>query len=268
MLGRHATRCFPRVAGIAVFAVHTTGQTRLVQFRKTTEMNTAINSGKKAADKWVTKSTADYAAKTDTAVAAGVLASDGTSRSMAARTTAATNRATEMMAWSDAQVSRISDFNTARRRRYASFSMRYGWTFLVVYIVVYFFFLGTIWLILRWGLIDMLSFFEATYCLMSGHIDRPAFFETLEEWGDWTNLGFAFLLNEALDVVRVPMTIALWWTFRRGLIRAKTNTVFRWNSTEYDVELRRVQRSCDEAGRRAVQELEQKELQKKAASSK
>ena len=244
-------------------------QRRLVQFRKTSEMNTALNKGRNSAEKWVTKSTADYAAKTEDAIDAGVIGGDAQrKREVKARKVAADRHAQELQAWQESQVARIEDFQSARRRRYATFTTRYGWTFILVYVIVYLAVLGCLWVILRSGVIDMMSLFEATYCFISGHVDRPGFFEKLEEWGEYTNLGFAFMINEMLDVVRVPLTLAFWWMFRKALIRAKTNTVFRWNSVEYDIELRRVQRACDDAGRKAEDALRKKELEKAGASKK
>jgi hypothetical protein len=244
-------------------------QRRFSQFRKTSEMNIALNSGRKTAEKWVTKSTADYAAKTDVAIEAGVVGGDAMrKREVKARKVAADRRSQELQAWQESQVSRIEEFQAARRRRYATFTARFGWTLIIVYVIVYVGMLVFMWSLLRSGAIDMMSIFEATYCFISGHVDRPSFFEKLEEWGDYTNLGFAFMLNELLDVVRVPVTLALWWMFRKGLIRMKTNTVFRWNSVEYDIELRRVQRSCEDAGRKAEQALRKKELDKIQAAKK
>jgi hypothetical protein len=244
-------------------------QRRAVQFRKTSDMNTALNSGRKSAEKWVTKSTADYAAKTDDAIEAGVVGGDAQrKREVKARKVAADRRAQELQAWQESQVGRMEDFQAARRRRYASFSLRFGWTFILVYVVVYVAMLGFLWALLRSGAIDMLSIFEATYCFISGHLDRPSFFERLEEWGDYTNLGFAFMLNELMDVIRVPVALGLWWMFRRALIRMKTNSVFRWNSVEYDIELRRVQRACDEAGRKAEDAMRKKELEKSLGNKK
>jgi hypothetical protein len=241
---------------------------RWVQFRKTSEMNNALNSGKASTQKWVTKSTADYAAKTELALEAGVIGgSVERKRNAKARQIAVDRKNEELQAWSESQVARMAEFQAGRRRRYASHSARYGWTFLLVYIILYVVMLGVIWLILRLGLLDMLSFFEFVYCLLSGHLDRPQFFERLEEWGDYTNLGFAFLLNEMLDIIRVPLTLAFWWMFRRALIRVKTSTVFRWNAPEYDFELRRVQRTCEEAGRKAEETMRLKELVKVQAAA-
>lgn len=219
-------------------------QSRGVQFKKTADMNAAMNTSNAAAQKWVTKSTADFAVQADAAIEAGVLTKDSDrKRTAAARKAAADKRGKELQVWADGQRLRIADFQRARQKRFGRFFARYGWTMVAVYCCMYVVGLGMCWVVVKAKLFDKLTFFEFVFSLLGGYIKRERFFGRVEAWGEYIDFGFAFCINECLDVLRVPLSFAVWWTFRKFLIRAKTKSVFRWNSPEYDVELKRVQLS-------------------------
>jgi hypothetical protein len=218
-----------------VFALAVLHARRGVQFRKTSEMNVAINTGKKEATKWVTKSTADFAKSTAAAKEAGLKPNDERSKSVAKADNAEVEqRMKDIREWTDIQTTRISTFRTGRNKRFGERFATYGAGFIVVYAIVYVAFFAVIFIAINTGYVSKFALFEMLYGVMGGMFEREDFFERVSKWENYIDFGFTFVLNELLDVVRVPISAGMYFFCRKAVTRFKPS-IFRWHSPEYGI---------------------------------
>lgn len=198
-----------------------TQHVRHTQFRKTSEQLGAINAGKDATQKWVTKTTADYAALSNKATAS-VGAAD------------ADTQVREMMKQAEDSVARVKNFRKDRVGRYKYYFGQYGRGFLITYGFFYLVCLAAIYWSCRTRRMDKVQLFEFVFSLNLGSIDREAFFERVLQWDNYIDFGFAFLLNEMLDMWRLPFCMGIFWQFRKILARHQRHdsSIFRWQAPE------------------------------------
>eukprot|EP00796_Vickermania_ingenoplastis_P008445 gene8445-5923_t len=215
-------------------------QRRPVQFEQTSQTVGAVGNRKKqaAAVKWVTKSTKDYMKEGDTAAthaASSLLAEHRSgSRSLDER-----ERATEIRDAAEARVEQeLMRFKEEKGRRWSKgigFFKRQGKSFMIVYTVAY---VGTFLLLYLGFATDFLkkeAAFEYMFFFLGRYVDKDAFYARIEAWDDKINLGFAFVINEMLELVRFPLVMFLFYQLRPLFGRSHRGmrkSMFRMNAAE------------------------------------
>jgi hypothetical protein len=217
-LPRSATPFSSANVPVPAASASTTCELRSSQFRKTSEMLTAVNKG--TTQKWITKTTGEYAAVSNKAQAnTGIADADEQVR--------------EIKRQAEENVARLKDFRKARIGRYRYFFTQYGKGFTITYAFFYLLCLAGIYYGCRLRYFDKTTAFEFIFSLNFGSVDREAFFERVLAWDAYIDFGFAFLLNELLDMWRVPFCIGVFWQLRRLLSKhQRYDSIFRWQAPE------------------------------------
>jgi hypothetical protein len=58
------------------------------------------------------------------------------------------------------------------------------------------------------------SILDYVLSFMGNYVDRAAMYSRIEAWNAWVNLGFAFVINELLEVVRFPVVVVLYYAMK------------------------------------------------------
>ncbi|KPA81090.1 hypothetical protein ABB37_04448 [Leptomonas pyrrhocoris] len=58
------------------------------------------------------------------------------------------------------------------------------------------------------------SILDCVLDCMGDYVDRGKMYARIEAWNTWANLGFAFVINELLEVVRFPVVVLLYYAMK------------------------------------------------------
>lgn len=58
------------------------------------------------------------------------------------------------------------------------------------------------------------SVLDYVLSFMGDYVDRKKMYARIEAWNTWANLGFAFVINELLEVVRFPAVVVLYYALK------------------------------------------------------
>ncbi|CUG86279.1 membrane-associated protein, putative [Bodo saltans] len=208
---------------------------RWVQFQQTSDVNKGINKGnREVATKWITKSTKDY-----TAEATRTLTANPMRDKLKAKSDSNRQNINDIVENSDKtferEIDRLQDFKQRRWRKSKDFFMRQGKAFIIMYVIAY---LGTLLLLylgFASGKVNKEYAFGTLSTLLTGFDDTDGFYKRVAAWDTYINFGFAFVLNEALEIVRLPFMMFTFYTFRPLILsmgRKATKTIFRRNAAE------------------------------------
>lgn len=207
---------------------------RCTQFQRTSEMGIAANKGdKETLTKWVIKSTREF----EPAKKAVVVKIDSSpekregTRSVLAQKEAVDQTVINAEKFAQNEIDRIWDFKRGKVRKYREFFSRHGWAYAGLYLFLYFTGLGAFWFVLHYQIVEKTAFFELVFSMTMGYVERKSFFERVDAWNDYIDFGFAFTLNEVLDVVRIPLSLMIYYTFRRVLTKWRPS-IFKMNAPE------------------------------------
>lgn len=214
---------------------------RFVQFEQTSETMLGLNANKRALhNRWVTKSTKEYISEADSKTAKGndsVFSKVREQRmeALAKRKERFREVAEETDRTFDLEMDRIRDDQSRQFRKGFNFFKRQGKAFTLLYIVAYFGTLGLLYLGFASGLLHKEAAFEFVYLLLAQYMDRDMFFQRVEAWDTYTNFGFAFVINELLEVVRFPLVMFFFYQARpylTGVNRRVKSSIFRFGAAE------------------------------------
>lgn len=217
---------------------------RQVQYSQTSQTMNAINGdrkGREAGLKWITRSTKEYMKEGD-------LKQDHAHPSLKADLRKkATNHSTldhreryrEVRGAAEGRVERelvrIRDDRGRRWKKSFSFFKRQGKAFILFYFIAYFGTLGLLYLGFASNLLKKEAAFEYLLFFLGGYIDKEWFYERVEAWDGRINFGFAFVINELLEMVRFPLVMFIFYQLR-PLIgrthRGMRKSIFRLNAAE------------------------------------
>ena len=212
-------------------------QVRNVQYQRTSELGKALNTrDEEKARQWIVKSTREFNKPTKFNAAGKAV---GTKEEVSEKAKAMANdqRRQADLAFMEAdkfmklELERIFDFKKGRVEKYKEFWQRHGIGFACIYGCLYIAGLFAFWIMLHNKIIDKHSMFEVIFTLSYGTIEREPFFRRVDQWGDYIDFGFAFTLNELLDLIRLPICLGLFWCFRRMIINYKPG-LFKLNAPE------------------------------------
>lgn len=228
----------PTSGAVGVFAVLWSGPAvsrRWVQFQQTSETNKGINKGnREQATKWITKSTKDY-----TAEATRTLTANPLRDKLKAQGDASRKNVNDILETSDKtferELDRLQDTKQRRWRKSKDFFVRQGKMFVLMYVICYVSCLMLLYLGFASGKVNKEYAFGALSMLLTGFGDTESFFKRVEAWDTYINFGFAFVINEALEIVRLPFMMFTFYTFRpliMNLGRKSRKSIFRRSAPE------------------------------------
>lgn len=204
----------------AVRLLFTGASVRLVQYQQTTETNRAVETGdKKTAMKWMTKSSREFLTENDKLRASKNPERERHKMNMAVEKRESAAHAIRSEREFHREMDMLYDSKRRRFRKTFDFFKRQGLAFFICYVFTYCACFGVFYYILANEIVSKHSIFELLFVLSNGGFDRDTFIKKLEAWDTYINFGFAFILNEMLEVVRFPLVMALFLTFRGTLTR-------------------------------------------------
>lgn len=217
---------------------------RQVQYSQTSQTMNAINGdrkGREAALKWITRSTKEYMKEGDLKqnYAHPSLKADLRKKGTNHSTLNHRERYREVRGVAEGRVERelvrIRDDRGRRWKKSFSFFKRQGRAFIFFYLVVYFGTLGVLYLGFASNILKKEAAFEYLLFFLGGYIDKEWFYERVEAWDGRINFGFAFVINEILEMVRFPLVMFVFYQLR-PLIgrthRGMRKSIFRLNAAE------------------------------------
>ncbi|KPI88144.1 hypothetical protein ABL78_2777 [Leptomonas seymouri] len=225
----------------ATSSVHLRMAKRFVQFEQTSETLRGINANKRALhNRWVTKSTREYMSEADSKATVGseaVFSKDREQRKEALEQRKERFRdvANETDRIFDLEMDRIRDEQSRQFRKSFNFFKRQGKAFTLLYLFAYFGTLGLLYIGFASGLLQKEAAFEFVYLLLAQYMDRDMFFQRVEAWDTYTNLGFAFVINELLEIFRFPLVMFFFYQARpylTGVNRRVKSSIFRFGASE------------------------------------
>lgn len=222
------------VLGVCVLGGSSTAR-RWVQFQHTSEVNTSINKGnREGATKWITKSTKDYAAE-----ATRTLTANPMRDKLKAKGDSNKRAVDEIVENSDKifekEMDRLQDFKQRRWRKSKDFFKRQGKAFVLMYIVAYLGCLSLLYVGFASGYVNKEYAYGSVALLLTGFVDHEGFFKRVEAWDTYVNFGFAFVINEALEIVRLPFMMFTFYTFRPFIVsigRKTRRSIFKRSAAE------------------------------------
>lgn len=208
---------------------------RAVQFQQTSETIRGVQKGEKElAQKWITKSTKDYVQE-----ATRTLASNPVKDRMRATLKEKKDFVNEVQESGekkfDIEMSRLQDTKQRRWRKTSEFFKRQGIAFTGLYFVAYFGTLLIFYVAFATGALSKELAFGATTLLLQGWVTHDEFYTRVEAWDTYINFGFAFVINEAIEIIRFPLIMFTFYTFRpllMGMFGRTKKTIFRRSAPE------------------------------------
>lgn len=213
---------------------------RGVQFEQTSEVIGGINrKNKQQAAKWVAKSTRDYMEEADRKMKGNASVTHIGRERLKERSLARRERINEAAEEGEAkfqlEMDRIRDDNSRRWKKGFNFFKRQGKAFFVLYLSVYAATFTLLYMGFASGVIKKEASFEFVLLLFGTYIDRDKFYKRIEAWDSYINVGFAFVINELLEILRLPFVMLLFYQCRpllTGVNQRVKKSIFRWNAAE------------------------------------
>lgn len=215
---------------------------RFVQFEQSSETVGGFNNRKKRAQtaKWITKSTKDYMSEIDRSgsIAADSLVSSRREQ-LRGRLVEEKDRGSmvkeEARQYYELEMARIQYDNARRARKGWNFFKRQGKGFLLLYVGAYCTMLALLYLGFASGVVKKEIAFEFLLMFLNRYINRELFYQRVEAWDTYINFGFAFVINEMLEVIRLPFVMVTFFFLRRqltGVNRLVKGSLFRTHAPE------------------------------------
>lgn len=216
-------------------------QVRSIQYTQTSQTMGALRDRKKTKEavKWITKSTKDFMKESDTrkSHAAPSLLKD--TKPEGSPSLERRERYKEIQEQAESKLEnelvRMRDDTNRRWKKGYTFFKRQGKAFTIMYMIAYF---GTFLLLYVGFATNFLkkeAAFEFMFVLLGKYIERDWFYERIEAWDNKINLGFAFVINEMLELIRFPLVIFVFYQLRPFIGRSHRGmrkSIFRMNAAE------------------------------------
>lgn len=201
---------------------------RFGQYEMTSHMQHGINKRNKSlATRWVVKSTKDFMSEADSKLTTTgldnttVFARDREERQVRlrdkrARATQLNEEAYELF---ENEMARVHYDQDRRWRKGINFVLRQGRMFVLVYLSCYFGSLLVLYLLFSYKVVPKEGTIEYLSILLRLFIDREAFFARVAAWDSYVDLGFAFVVNEVLELIRFPLVFFVFAVLRKNMSR-------------------------------------------------
>ena len=217
-------------------STHLVAAARGVQFQQTSDTLSGINKNKRElATKWITKSTQDYAAEATRALTANPMRDK-----LKAQGDEKKKFVSEVVENSDKvferEMDRLQDYKQRKWRKSRDFFKRQGIVFTMMYMAVYLLCLGGLYLGFATGKVSKEQAYGVVSILLAGFMEHDEFYRRVEAWDTYVNFGFAFVLNEAVEVLRLPFMMFTFYTFRPFLVsmgRKTRKSIFKRSAAEH-----------------------------------
>ncbi|CCW60885.1 unnamed protein product [Phytomonas sp. EM1] len=214
--------------------------TRDVQYVHSSETLSGINKRKRNLNtKWVTKSTKEYMQEVDGKVhsASSILTTRWDKQNdVSAQRKAQLKKIREESARAfQNELDRIDEDNSRRWRKGYNFFKRQGWPFVILYLSAYFVTWFALYIGFATGFLKKEAAFDYMFLLIGSYVSRDLFYQRIEAWDSYVNVGFAFVINEMLEIFRFTLVLAMFLEFRRFFTGAKKNikpSIFRMGAAE------------------------------------
>eukprot|EP00164_Ancoracysta_twista_P005201 GFYU01007109.1.p1 GENE.GFYU01007109.1~~GFYU01007109.1.p1 ORF type:complete len:176 (-),score=36.30 GFYU01007109.1:41-568(-) len=118
----------------------------------------------------------------------------------------------------ETEITKLTDFKQRRFRKSFDFFKRQGFAFFVVYVATYVGALAALYIFFASDLISKSAVYEIIVGT-TGMLDREEFLNRVEAWDTYINFGFAFVLNEMLEVFRLPLVMITFFTFKPAFMK-------------------------------------------------
>ncbi|EAN96355.1 hypothetical protein TcYC6_0072420 [Trypanosoma cruzi] len=231
---------FHRVASIASSCCSHSGTiffaVRCVQYEQTSATLRGINKKKRAISApWITKSTKDYMSEADAKATAINPIKEKLLQNSKERKERFVRIAEETDRVFDSEMDRMRDYNVRRWRKGINFFKAQGLGFTLLYIFAYLGCLVALYVGFATGILKKETAYEFMFFFLGGYVDKEWFYMRVEAWGKYVDFGFAFVINEMLELFRFPFMIYTFYTFRpylTGVNRRVKASIFRWNAAE------------------------------------
>ncbi|EPY25378.1 hypothetical protein AGDE_11829 [Angomonas deanei] len=133
----------------------------------------------------------------------------------------------------EAELDRIRDDNTSRWRKSTNFFKRQGKGFLFCYLAMYVGMFSGLYFLFSSGYVRKDAAFEFVTYLFTGMIDKEKLLKRIESYDTYIDFGFAFVINEFLEFVRLPLCFFIMVTLRPLLVRKHVRpSIFRGTAAE------------------------------------
>jgi hypothetical protein len=187
------------------------GATRSVQFQHTSESN--LGAAKKNASqlsKWHTKSTREFMSEGERHSEILIDESGRSEKAAKFQKSVEKLRREELKAleMTRADLQRISLYSKGRTRKMIEFFKYQGTAFTIAYVVVYVTMLGMLYVAFATGLFPKSYAFDFVFSVFNYH-DRDRFYERIEAWDTYVNMGFAVVVNELAEFIRLPVFLIM-----------------------------------------------------------
>lgn len=217
---------------------------RWVQYTQTSQTMNTLNGDRRVREtgvKWVTRSTKEYMKEGDLNQDHVPLSLQADLRNKGKKRSTLEHRERyrEVRGSAEARVEqelvRIRDEKGLRWKKSFSFFKRQGKAFVFFYIIAYAGTLSLLYLGFASGVLKKEAAFEYLLFFLGHYIDREWFYERVEAWEGKINFGFAFVINEFLEMLRFPLVMFVFYQLR-PLIgrthRGMRKSIFRMNAAE------------------------------------
>lgn len=232
------TAAFPSSPCVGTTA--TTVAMRYVQFEQTSETLRGINTKKKATTtKWVTRSTKDYMEEADSQQCGSASVVEQRREDFRAASAARKKRMQHVAKEADnrfeTEMGRIADDQSRRWKKGINFFKRQGKAFTLLYIGTYALMWSLLYVGFATGVLKKDAAIDYTLLVIGTYIDRESFYDRVASFDTYVNAGFAFVINELLEFIRLPLLMGLFFTCRPFFLGVNTRvrgTIFRRSAAE------------------------------------
>lgn len=209
---------------------------RFVQFEQTSQTIGGINKkDRAAATRWITKSTKDYMAEAARVTTANPmkdkLKAVGDDKKQFVQEVQ--DNADKVF---DLELNRLQDYKQRKWKKSRDFFKRQGFAYTCLYLVAYFGCLLLFYIGFATGYLSKELAFGATTMMFQGWISNEEFYSRVEAWDTYINFGFAFVINESIEILRFPLVFFTYYTFRPMILgffgRKTTKSMFRRAAAE------------------------------------
>eukprot|EP00758_Cryptobia_borreli_P001054 Tbor_TRINITY_DN1898_c0_g1::TRINITY_DN1898_c0_g1_i1::g.23086::m.23086 len=117
------------------------------------------------------------------------------------------------------EISKLTDFKGPRIKKSVAFFKRQGLAFIIIYASTYIGCFVALYYALTSNFVSKVAWFKWGIMMTGQNIADDTISKQVEEWDTYINLGLTFVINEILEVFRLPLVMVSFFTFRPTIIR-------------------------------------------------
>lgn len=112
------------------------------------------------------------------------------------------------------ELDRMHDDTGKQYQKSINFFKRQGKDFILTYVITYVVCLVGFYLCFATGLVPKEHVFNYIFLTFRNYINRDDFYSRIERWDTYINCGFAFVVNEVVEVIRFPIVCTLYFQIK------------------------------------------------------